>query len=167
MGEKSIAEMRHEVIDNTIQIEILFDEIMQIDMGFEIEPSPDGEEILNLEEIHKFHKYILNKFRLHSKFEYMNSILPQDKSKWPTDYGKKWKRFIEIRNKFAHTLAPKKPLKEAEEGTVGMLSSDFDYVTKRVEEWEKLYLEHTALYNEIHNFIYPLFYINIKLGEKK
>ncbi len=164
MEDKSIADMRHEVIDNTIRVENLLNEIMQIDMGFEIQESPNREDILNLEEIHKFHKHILDKFRLHSKFEYLKAILPKDKNEWPKDYARKCKRFIEIRNKFAHTLAPEKPYKE---GTIGMLSLEFDIITKRIEEWEKLYLEHLELFKEIYDFIYNQFYTPIDLDEKR
>lgn len=157
---KTIPEMRHYVIDNSIRIEKLLDEIIQVDLGFEPEFSPDGKEIINLKQITKFDEEIIKKFNFPAKFNYVKKFAEKKKDKsFPDFYGKDWNRFIEIRNKFAHTLAPAYPLYK--EGMVAILASDYERHSKKFDEWEKLSLEHTKLFKKLYELIFNIFYTKI------
>jgi len=171
--QKTIPEMRHEVIDNTIEIELMLENIIQIDMGFE----PDYQEIMgedgkpefmvdNENGIHRFRKFFLEKMSLEKKFDIIKDIIKEDSKKSvPSNMWEEAKRLREIRNKFAHTLAPKYPLYKP--GTIGIPASDFEAHSKHFEEWEKLHKEHSELYHRIYNIIWNLFYTSVKLEELK
>lgn len=166
---KTIAEMRHEVIDNTIRIELMLDNIIQIDMGFEPDYQEIGDEedpektyaiIVNEKGIKRFKKFFLEKTNLERKFDILKDIIKEGNKSVPQDIWEKAKKIREIRNIFAHTLAPKYPYKPQ---TIGMVATDFDCLIKNIEDWEKLYEEHTTLFNEVHKIIFDLFYVHIDL----
>lgn len=161
-----IPEMRHEVIDSTIEVEELLDEIIKINFGFEAifddeTQFLDPDQALNKEEIKKFREHILKKFSLPAKFKFVEGMAKPVKGAkgLPKDYGKKFSRFIEIRNLFAHTLAPKRPYKP---GIIGISASAYERISKKIEEWENLYREHKKLADILHSSIFRNFYIGLE-----
>jgi len=170
---KKIADMRHEVLDNTIKLELMLEDIIQTAMGFE----PDYQEIEgeygelevvvdNEKDIRRFRKFFLEKLSLEKKFDVVKSIIKEDlKKSVPTNIWQNAKRLREIRNIFAHTLAPKYPYRPK---TIGMVASDYDCLIKDIEGWEELYEEHTKLFGIINEIITNLFYVKLDLkGIKK
>jgi len=170
MENKTIAEMRHEVIDNTIRLELMLEDIIQTNMGFEMdlqeEENEDGESevvIGNEKGIKKFRKFFLDKINLDRKFEIIKTIIKEDsKNSVPTNIWEYAKRVKEIRNIFAHTLAPKYPERPR---TLKMEALDYDCPIKNVEDWKKLYEEHTKSFNFVYETISKLFYIKIDTKE--
>jgi hypothetical protein len=161
--KKTIAEMRHEVIDNTIRIEILLDDIIQTDLG--LEPSyfsgidTDGNEleyIENINQLDRFKKFFLEKTNLDRKFEIIKDIIKGDPKKIiPQTFWKDAQRIREIRNIFAHTLSPRHPEGQT---TVKEVTEDLDSQIKTLKGWEKLYQEHTKLFDEGYKILFNLFY---------
>jgi len=165
----TIAEMRHEVIDNTIKLELMLEDIIQTTMGFEPDlreiGGEDGEsEVIadNEKDVMRFKKFFLEKLNLEKKFDIIKNIIKEDlKKSVPTNIWGDAKKLREIRNTFAHTLAPKYPYKPK---TIGMVASDLDCVIKDIEEWKKLYEEHTQLFKRVYEVITKLFYIRLDLS---
>lgn len=161
---REISKMRHEVIDNTIEVEELLNEIIQINLGFEAEFDsktkvlhPD--KALNKEEIKKFREHILKKFNLPAKFKFVEGMAKPIKGAkgLPKDYGKKFSRLIEIRNLFAHTLSPINPFEFGDIKTLNLL---YKSVSKKIEEWKNLHKEHEKLTDILHSSIFRNFYMN-------
>ena len=165
-NKRAIAQMRHEVIDNSIRIENLLNRIIQTDLGLEPHYVPyvdelgnetDFEEIENINQVSRFRKFFLDKSSLEKKFEILKDILRKNKQKSvPEKFWKDAKDFREIRNTFAHTLAPKYPDKNPKK--LYMFITDFDCKIKDIGDWNKLYVKHTKLFNEIHKIIFNLFH---------
>jgi len=164
MEGNTIAEMRHEVIEDTIRIEEMLDGIIKIELGFE-EEWDEKEGLINSREIEEFKKYILKRFNLPSKFSYIGDIIRRSKGEktLPKGYGKDCQNIMEIRNTFAHTLAPTGTLYQ--KGSVGVLSSQYEFNSKNVnKEWENLYEQYLKSFNKVYNKIHNLFYMPINLN---
>jgi len=155
---KSIEEMRHEVIENTIRLENIFDEIISDSLGFELEGGYDDEIPENADNM-IFRKHFLQKLNLPQKYSLVKDITEiQMKEKLSNHFGKDFLKFIQIRNKFAHTLSP--PKRDIP-GMIGISIKDDERINKQIKDWIAMYLEHTKLYEKFHKELREMFFIKI------
>ena len=136
---KTIPEMRHEVIDKMIKIELMVEDIIKTEFGFEEKLAEvegyDGEPdtiLENEEEILRFEKFFLDRTNLDTKFRILKDIIERISDiSVPTELWGEADRLRKIRNIFAHTLAPEYPDGHQ---TLRTAAINFSYRTKKIEK---------------------------------
>ena len=152
MVEKFISEMRHEVIEHTIELENFLDELIMLSFDMEIDINGDYRKYNEITSV--FEKHFLSKTSLSRKFEVIKEIIRDKRRKeLPKDFGSNVKEFMEIRNLFAHQLFP--IINEE------MCSIKRKMVQEDRNKFEEKYKIHIALYKKIFDFILEVFYRRI------
>jgi hypothetical protein len=152
MENKTIAEMRHEVIEHTIELENLLSELIMLSFDMEIDINGDYGKYNEITSV--FEKHFLSKAPISKKFEVIKEIIKDKQRKeLPKDFGSDVKEFLEIRNLFAHQLFP--VMDE------DMCSIKREIVQKDKDKFEEKYLRHSVLYKKLIKFISGVFYKKI------
>ena len=152
MENKTIAEMRHEVIEHTIELENFLDELIMLSFGMEMDMNRDYRKYNEITSV--FEKHFLSKSSISRKFEVVKEIIRDKRRKeLPKSFGSDIKEFIEIRNLFAHQLFP-----IIEED---MCSIKKEMVQMDKDKFGKKYTTHSKLYKKLMDFIFGVFYKKI------
>jgi len=149
MENKTIAEMRHEVIENTIEIENFLSELIMLAFDMEMDINGDYKKYNEITSV--FEKHFLSKTPLSKKFEVIKEVIRDKRRKeLPRDFGSDVKEFIEIRNLFAHQLFP-------------TIEEDMSSIQKErlkidKDKFEEKYIRHSKLHKKLFKFIFGVFY---------
>ncbi|MBU2633878.1 MAG: hypothetical protein KJ674_01395 [Nanoarchaeota archaeon] len=152
MDEKSLSEMRHEIIENTIEIENFLDELIILSFDMELDINRNYKKYNEITAV--FEKYFLHRAPISKKFAIIREIITDKRmKKIPSDFGSDIQEFITIRNVFAHQLFP-------------VMEEDIPNMKKRwikedIEELKTKYVRHATLYDKLYDFIFKIFYKEI------
>ncbi|MFA4960048.1 MAG: hypothetical protein WC548_00080 [Candidatus Pacearchaeota archaeon] len=136
-----IKEMRHEVIELAISLENFLDEEIMTYFGLD---AWDASYYYSMEKDRKiFLKFFLS-MPFSKKIDLMKDLIKNQGENFSEGFGNSCRKFMEIRNMFAHSLYP-----EIDEN----LMSEFkkEWIKQTQNNWEKLYNEFKSLYKKIIN----------------
>ena len=135
-----IKEMRHEIIELAILLENYLDEEITTFFGLD---SWDASYYMQIDrEREIFVNSFLRYMPLNKKFEIIKKLIKEIGEELYGEFGKDVKKFIEIRNTFAHTIYP-----EVEEDFMPKMK--IDLVKSQQKSWKKMYREAKKLYLKI------------------
>jgi len=139
-----IAKMRYEVIENTIKIENLLDELILLNFKMEIDINGDYRKWR--EETEVFKKHFLNRAPVSKKFEIIKEIIRDNwRKEIPSDFSSDVGEFLKIRNIFAHQLSP--------ELGEDMCSIEREMIEKDKDKLIELHKMHCQLYSKLLGYI--------------
>jgi len=146
--EINIKEMRHDVIEYAISLEDYLDEEILSYFGLDSWDADYNMEIERQREI--FKKFFLS-MSLSRKFKLIKKIIKNLNEELYEDFGIDVERYIEIRNRFAHSIYP-----EVEEEFMPKMKIDF--VKLEQKDWKQMYNEAKILYFKIIKELDSKFY---------
>lgn len=141
---KKVEEIRHEILEDSIFMENYLNEEIASFFGFDAYKSSYYSKLQK--ETDLFTEFFLRHRSISNKFEIMKKIIKFIGSKLGKDFGKNVNNFLEIRNKIAHSFAPRYLYKE---GIIGVSSIEFEINSNHWKDWDKKYNESKNLFKKI------------------
>jgi hypothetical protein len=148
MDEKDIREMRHEIIELAISLENFLDEEIMTYFALDAWDASYHMQIERSREI--FKEFCLN-IGILRKIKMIKQIMKSFNEKPYEKFGADGKRFIEIRNIFAHTFYP-----EVEKELMPKMK--IEIIKNQQKSWEEMFKDAKNLYAKIINELDSKFY---------
>lgn len=149
MEDKSIKDMRHEVIEYAILLDNYLEEEIMTFFGFDAYDASYHRQIDKERDI--FYDSFLRYMSFSKKFDIIKKLVKCLGEKLYSGFESDKERFLEIRNKFAHSLYP-----EVDEEFMPQFKKEL--VELEQKDWEKMYTEAKEIYKKIIEELDSKFY---------
>lgn len=150
---KSMANMRHEVIENSIRMDNFVNDLIMGCFGLECTFEEDEGELMctNEGDRDSFHKHLLKNMSSVQKIDCLKDMANNMKKPFLEEFMKDVRRFYEIRNVFAHSLYPPQAL--------ALHKKENKIIT-----CEGIHAEHATLYNKIGETLWSTFCMTLVIN---